>query len=134
MKNNIAKNINHKAKITRIITTNYELDFVEGEIYNNQGKAESWADSNINTQAFSPETKGEFTYLLVVNDVPCHLVDYNNQEEVKALGAENCNSEGEVLVSENAIFEIVEVPYCIEGDMEEVGYATIELKFIGFRK
>ena len=130
-KKDIAMNINHKADIARIIKTNYEIEFVEGEIYNNRGKIESWSDTERSTQAFNVENDGEYVYLITCKDVPCHLVDYNNEKECEILGAMDCEKEVEVLVLDTAIMRIDWVGS--EYDVEEMGYKTIELSFEGFK-
>lgn len=124
----LAKQINYKADVARIIKTNYELDFTEGSIYDNRGKAESWSDRSRSTQKFMPESDGKIEYVLYCDDVPCHLVDYDNENEVEILGAENCRSEAEVLVSPETKMKIVSGPQ--EIDFEEMGYYVIHLELI----
>lgn len=130
-KNEIAKNINHTADIARIISVNYELDLEEGQIYNNRGLTESWSDRSRSAQAFEPLVEG-IDYVFYANNVPCYLVDYTNKVITDILGATDCESEGEVLVRDDAVFEITYVS--TEDDCKEMGYYTVELEFIGFRE
>lgn len=129
LKDEIAKNINHVADITRIISVNYELDLKEGDMYDNRGKAESWADRNLNTRKFIPANKG-IEYLFTADNVPVHKVDYKNKKETEALGATGSESEGEVLVPSNAKFRVTYVSS--EYDYEEMGYYVVKLEFLGF--
>lgn len=129
LKDKIAKNINHVADITRIISVNYELDLKEGDMYDNRGKAESWADRNLNTRKFIPANKG-IEYLFTADNVPVHKVDYKNKKETEALGATGSESEGEVLVPSNAKFRITYVSS--EYDYKEMGYYVVKLEFLGF--
>ena len=130
IKDKIAKQINHKADIARIIAVNYELDLKEGEIYDNRGLAESWSDKDRSQQAFIPEIGGNIEYVFYANNVPCHLVDYSNIKETDSIGAADCETEGEVLIPSNAVFKIISEPYA--ADLEELGYYIVELEFIGF--
>lgn len=130
-KNEIAKNINYKTNIGRIISTNHKLNLSEGEIYDNQGKAESWMDRETVERDFVVENEATYTYYFTCDNVPCHKVDYTNQKEVEILGAENCEHECEVLVPANAILEIISEPY--DEDWKDMGYYTVELEFKGFK-
>lgn len=98
-KEELARNINGVKDLARTIATNWEMDFVEGQLYDNQGKAESWADRDNVKAAFIPESTGQIAYVLYCNQVPCHVVDYSNAEELDILGATDCKSEAECLVS-----------------------------------
>ena len=129
-KNELATIINHKANIIRTLSTNYQLDFIEGNNYDNWGNAESWQDESASS-SFTAENDCEYEYVLYCKNVPCHKVDYSINEECEVLDAENCESEGEVLVPANAIMEITYVS--ADEDAEEMGYYTVELEFKGFR-
>jgi len=128
MKSKLAQQINHTADIARTIKLNYELDLVEGELYDNRGKAESWTDRDKGTRSFIPETEGTIDYVFYCDNVPCHLVDYNNEEDVQVLGAEGCESEGEVLVAATTKMRIISGPQ--EVDFEEMGYYTVYLELV----
>lgn len=121
-KNDIARNITGVEEvITRVITSNYELDFTEDSIYDNLGKAESWSIDG----EFTPETNGQYVYLLKAYNVPVHHVDYSNEEELEILGATGCEKEKEVLVAAETKLVITWEPQ--EVDYEEMGYFVVEL-------
>jgi len=122
-KNDIARNITGTEKeITRVITSNYELDFTEDSIYDNLGKAESWSIGG----EFTPETKGQYVYLLKAYNVPVHHVDYSNEEELEILGATGCEGEKEVLVAAETKLVVTWEPQ--DTDYEEMGYFVVELE------
>ena len=55
--------------------------------------------------------------------VPCHKVDYNNDEEVEILDA--YEGEGEVLIPAGTKFKVLSVS--TDDDYEEMGYYEVEL-------
>lgn len=122
----IAKNINGVKDLARTITTNWEMDFQENAIYDNQGKVESWADRNNVKSAFSPETNSQITYVLYCDKVSCHTVDYTNAEECEILGATDCEGEAECLVLPETKMVITYVSS--EDDYKEMGYYVVELE------
>jgi len=119
--------INHKADLVRIITSSHKLDFYVGSVYDNRGKAESWSDDD-STMQFMPENDGDYIYALMCDSVPCFKVDYDNEEITKLLNAENCQSEGEVLVSPKTKMKVTS--NATDHDYEEMGYYQIILKLI----
>ena len=124
MKNNIAKQITGIEKeITRIIGTNYELDFTEGTIYENLGNAESWSIGG----EFTIENDYEYYYLLKAYNVPVHHVDYTNETELDMLGATDCEGEKEVLVAAETKLTITCEPQDV--DFEEMGYYVVEMEY-----
>jgi len=127
-KNELAQQINCEADLARTIRTNYELEFVEDEIYDNQNKVESWTDRENSQKSFIPENDGSYVYVLYCDNVPCHKVDYNNTEECDILGATDCESEAECLVSANTRMRITYVS--TEDDFKEMGYYTVEMELI----
>lgn len=127
-KNEIASQINYKADLARIIKTNWEMDFAVDEIYDNQGKAESWTDRAESKQSFISENDGSYEYVLYCDNVPCHKVDYTNLEECDALGAKDCESECECLVSANTKMIITYVSS--EDDFKEMGYYIVEMELV----
>ena len=124
----IAQNINATKDLARTIATNYELDFVEGQIYDNRNKVESWADRDNSTSAFKPESSGSITYVLYCSNVPCHAVDYDNEEETETLGATDCEYEAECLVLPETKMMITYVSS--EDDYKEMGYYTVEMEVV----
>lgn len=123
-KNDIARNITGIEKeITRVITSNYELDFTEDTIYDNLGKAESWSIGG----EFTPETSGTYKYLLKAYNVPVHHVDYSNEQELEILGATECEKEKEVLVAAETKLVVTWEPQ--DTDYEEMGYFVVELEY-----
>ena len=127
-KNEIANNINAVKDLARIIKTNWEMDFTEGEIYNNQGKAESWSDRSNSGQAFVPESTGTITYVLYCDQVPCHAVDYNNAKECEIIGATDCEDEAECIVPIDTKMRITYVSD--EYDYKEMGYYVVEMEIV----
>ena len=128
LKNELAKNINAVKDLGRIITTNFELDFTEGTIYDNHGKVESWTDRDNSKVAFIPETTGKIMYVLHCDQVPCHAVDYSNAEECDLLGATDCESEAECLVPSDTKMRITYVSS--EDDYREMDYYLIEFELV----
>jgi len=129
-KNEIAQNINGVKDLGRIIATNWEMDFVEGEIYDNKGNAESWTDRDNSTVAFEPASGngGPITYVLHCNQVPCHVVDYENEDECLSISATDCEDEAECLVSPETKMIITFVS--TEDDFDEMGYYLVELELV----
>ncbi|MBC1851203.1 hypothetical protein [Listeria seeligeri] len=124
-RNEIAKDINAKISgLGRNINTNWELGFEKGQVITLE-KQESWSDG------------GEFTvcndcpveyFFQIENEVPCHVVDYDNEDEVIALGAEDCEDEKEVLLPAGTKLEVV---YGEDAsDNEEMGYYTVIFRYI----
>ena len=113
-KDEIARNINYKTDLCRIIILNYEDAFKEGEIYDNQGKAESWMCSD-GTENFQPELLNGIEYDLYVDDIECHKVNYNSEAECDVLGATGCEVEGECLLSAETKLRVTSCSY--EDDM-----------------
>lgn len=128
-KNELANNINEIKDLARTITTNWEMDFQEGQIYDNQGKAESWSDRDNSKAAFRPESGGQITYIMYCNQVPCHVVDYGNAEECELLGATDCEGEAECLVPPETKMVISYISS--EDDYKEMGYYVVELELAG---
>lgn len=123
-KNEIArKTTGVEKEITRIIGSNYQLDFTEDTIYDNLGKAESWSIGG----EFTVENKYEYYYLLKAYNVPVHHVDYTNEDETNILGAIDCEKENEVLVAAETKLRITWEPQDI--DFEEMGYYVVEMEY-----
>ena len=120
----IARDINANIKgISRQIQVDYLLDYEEGQIIENQGQ--SWTDGG----EFTVENPAEYTYILsCINECPCHVVDYNNKEEMYALAADDCEREKEVLVSQGTKFRVVSVGS--QADMDETGFIAIEVEYM----
>ena len=124
-KNEIANKINCKADLARIITLNYKGAFKAGDIYDNRGKAESWMCSD-STEDFDPELENSVEYVLYVNNIDCHKVDYDNDEECDVLDANGCESEGECLLPAETKLKIISVSS--DEDFEEMGFYEVELE------
>lgn len=123
-KNEIARNITGTEEvITRVIASNYELDFTEDSIYDNLGKAESWS---VDGEFKMENNYGQYIYLLKAYNVPVHHVDYNNEEELETIGATGCEKEKEVLVAAETKLVVTWEPQDI--DYEEMGYFVVELE------
>ena len=126
-KNDIAKKVNCKTSLTRIIMLNYKNAFNVGDIYDNRGKAESWMCSD-STEDFDPELENSVEYVLYVNNIDCHKVDYDNDEECDVLDANGCESEGECLLPAETKLKIISVSS--DEDFEEMGFYEVELEKI----
>ncbi|EIZ2537913.1 hypothetical protein MOZ20_002162 [Listeria monocytogenes] len=124
-RNEIAKDINAKiAGLGRSIQTNWELGFEEGQVITLE-KQESWTNGGAFTVC--NDCPVEY-YFEIENEVPCHVVDYNNENEVIALGAKDCEGEKEVLLPAGTKLEVV---YGEDAsDNEEMGYYTVIFKYL----
>ena len=129
-KNKIAEDINYIApNMARTIAVDSDLSLKEGELYDNRGKAESWDAGG--EMSFEPKDTGDIIYVFYAKNVPVHKVDYNNETEVEVLNA--VEGEGEVLVPKNAVFKIISAPENIEDHIDDIGYVSIDLEFLGFK-
>jgi len=126
-KNELAKQTNHKADLVRIFTSVHKIDFLEGATYDNLGNAESWSDDD-STMNFLPEVDGEYTYVIMCDNVPCYKVDYDNEEVTEMLNATGCESEGECLVATDTKMRVIRT--ATDDDNEEMGYYQITLEVI----
>ena len=124
-KNEIANKINYKADRARIIMLNYKNAFKVGDIYDNRGKAESWMGPG-STEDFDPELENSVEYVLRIDDIECHKVDYDNDEECDVLDADGCESEGECLLPAETKLKITAVSS--DEDFEEMGFYEVELE------
>ena len=124
-KNEIANKINYKADLARIIMLNYKNAFKVGDIYDNRGKAESWTGPD-GTEDFYPELENSVEYVLYVDDIECHKVDYNSEAECDVLGATGCEVEGECLLPAETKLKITAVSS--DEDFEEMGFYEVELE------
>lgn len=124
-KNEIANKINYKADLARIIMLNYKNAFKVGDIYDNRGKAESWTGPD-GTEDFYPELENSVEYVLYVDDIECHKVDYDNDEECDVLDADGCESEGECLLPAETKLKIISVSS--DEDFEEMGFYEVDLE------
>lgn len=124
-KNEIANKINYKADLARIIVLNYKGAFKAGDIYDNRGKAESWMGPD-STEDFDPELENSVEYVLRIDDIECHKVDYDNDEECDVLDADGCESEGECLLPAETKLKIISVSS--DEDFEEMGFYEVELE------
>ena len=124
-KNDIANKINYKADLTRIIVLNYKGAFKVGNVYDNRGKAESWMCSD-STEDFDPELENSVEYVLYVDNIECHKVEYDNDEECDVLDAGGCESEGECLLPAETKLKITAVSS--DEDFEEMGFYEVGLE------
>lgn len=121
----LAKEVNARHNIFRQIAVDSKIDLKEGDIYDNRGKIESWAISSPYAD-FNIENDNKIVYVFNCKNVPCHEVNYDNEEEVEVLNA--CDGEMEVLVLPSQKMRIVSV-YSDE-DYEEIGYYEVELEIV----
>ncbi|WP_242944249.1 hypothetical protein [Clostridium botulinum] len=123
----IARDVNCKDNLTRIIVVDNKLDLKEGQIYNNMGNIDSWMGSH-STENFMPELDNEYMYVFQCSNVPCHEVDYENEEECEILDCEGCESEGECLVLPNVKMKIINIGS--DEDLRELGYIPVSLELV----
>jgi len=123
-KNELANKINATLNLCRVITSSDDCLFTVGEMYDNRGSAESWAGPD--SQGFNCESDYGYEYALYVNDCPCHVVDYDNEEETDILDA--FEAEGECLVPAETKMKIVSVSS--KEDYEEMGYYEVRLEIV----
>lgn len=100
-KEQIANDINATEDISRtIVLSAREADaFVEGMIYDNRGQAESWTVDGEYNSADDFRNTNTVDVNLVCENVPCHLVDYEDEEECSVLGCYGCEAEDEAIVA-----------------------------------
>lgn len=124
----LSKNINNVAKgLCRTISVDRKLDLREGDLYNNQGKVESWQDDNAK-MGFRPEIEDELIYSFIVENVPCFKVNYEDEELCEFLDCIGCEDESECLVHPDIKFVITRVS--TDEDFKEMGYYEILLEEI----
>lgn len=100
-KNEIAKQITTELSgLYRTIRTNWELGYAEGDIITIEN-AESWTTGGDFSVGNDCPVEYQFE---IENYCPVHEVDYSNVEELNILGAEDFESENEVLISAGAKF------------------------------
>ncbi|MBC1491379.1 hypothetical protein HCI99_06025 [Listeria booriae] len=124
-KEDLARSINSNIHgLSRLIETNYTLDYEEGDIITIEN-AESWTDGG----QFTVESTQEYTYCFTIeNSVPCHVVDYTNEEETDVLSAVDCEHEKEVLIAAGTKFKVAYVSN--DDDFAEMGYYAIDLEYV----
>ena len=99
-KQQIAENINSCETLVRNIFL-YDFDMQIGQVYDNRGKCESWTIARFAEEDFSSDTASGIKVSLICDNVPCHSVDYDNTEECEILGATDCGTEHEAIVSKD---------------------------------
>lgn len=128
-KETLSKDINFIAPLAvRTIGIQNEFTFKKGDMIINK-KSESWqcnSDSNFNIE--NPNYKIEVVFYC--KNLPCHKVDYDNEEEVEILNA--VKGEGEVLVPAGTHFKILDVGTI--DDIKDVGYISIDLEYVKERR
>lgn len=122
----IAKEINYKGKALRTIRVNEKLDIKVGDEYKFYKEVESWQGEN-SYYNFEPLADG-LEYTFEIEEIEGHEVDYENEEECEVLGAEDCESEGEVLITNDKRMRIKYIS--TDEDYKEIGYYSVELELI----
>ena len=122
----IAKEINYKGKALRTIRVNEKLDIKVGDEYKFYKDVESWQGEN-SYYNFEPLADG-LEYTFEIEEIEGHEVDYENEEECEVLGAEDCESEGEVLITNDKRMRIKYIS--TDEDYKEIGYYSVELELI----
>jgi hypothetical protein len=120
----IAQDINFQGNLFRTIRVDNKLDLKEGDIYNNQGRIESWC-TQYGTYSV-PEFHGEYEYFFRVKNAKGHEVDYENKEECETIGATDCEDECEVLILPTQKLRVVDV----SESFDDVGYCEVELEVV----
>ena len=122
----IAKEINYKGKALRTIRVNEKLDIKVGDEYKFYKEVESWQGEN-SYYNFEPLADG-LEYTFEIEEIEGHEGDYENEEECEVLGAEDCESEGEVLITNDKRMRIKYIS--TDEDYKEIGYYSVELELI----
>ena len=125
-KNELAREIDRVANISRTIAVVAKLDLVVGNFYNNRDRAESWTDIDEATDGFIPELEHAITYVFLCDNVPVHAVDYDNAAEVETLNAYAV--EAEVVVAATTRMIITDVSD--DNDFEQMGYYEVSLEIV----
>ncbi|KGL46373.1 hypothetical protein EP56_01930 [Listeriaceae bacterium FSL A5-0209] len=121
----VANDINGSiANLGRALNLNWEMGYEEGQIIILETE-ESWSNGG----SFTVCNDFSVSYqLFIENEVPCHIVDYTNESELKAIGAEGCNDEKECLIPAGTKLRVIQGEQSI--DLEEMGYYTIQLEYV----
>ena len=123
----IAKEINYEGKAVRTIQVRNKLDIKVGDEYKFYKEVESWQGINC-TSNFLVESEDVFEYVFEIENIKGHEVDYENEEECVVLDAEGCESEGEVLITNDNRMRIKYIS--TDEDYKEMGYYSVELELI----
>lgn len=134
-KNMIANLKNIKTDLTRIISLNYELEIGEGQKWNNQNEATSWADGD-SGKAFETRDNGSIEYVLFAKDVEGYKVQYFDYDKLFddlyiELGDEEAERIAEELSEDEVYIELMEL-LGADGAMEDESEVLVpkETEFI----
>ncbi|MBC6300289.1 hypothetical protein [Listeria booriae] len=121
----VSKDINGSISgLGRALNVNWEMGYEEGQIITLENE-ESWSDGGM----FAVGNDLPVSYqLFIENEVPCHIVDYTNEEEIQAIGAEECEDEKECLIPAGTKLRVLQGEQ--EIDLQEMGYYTIHLEYV----
>jgi hypothetical protein len=124
----LAAQINGTSTLCRTINVESKLEIKIGDMYNNRGKTESWQGENADS-SFVNETQYGYEYVFICREkVPCHFVDYDNEEECEFLDCVDMSHEGEVLISKDTKFRIVDIAN--DDDYKEMGYYEVVVELV----
>ena len=122
----ISKEINFEGKVCRSIKVDEKLNIEIGQEYKFFHEVESWGDQY---SEFRVENYNEIEYFFTCKNAKGHKVDYEDEEEVEILDAENCENESEVLIHKDTQKFIIK-SVSSDSDFEEMGYYEVELEVI----
>ncbi|MBC6301524.1 hypothetical protein [Listeria booriae] len=121
----VAKDINGSISgLGRQLNLNWEMGYEDNQIITLENE-ESWSDGGMFTVCNDFPVSYQ---LFIENEVPCHIVDYTNEDELKAIGAEECEDERECLIPAGTKLRVLQGEQAI--DLQEMGYYTIHLEYI----
>lgn len=123
-KNKLAENINYEGEMYREMAFAVEQDYKVGDIVK---LGQSWTDGG-NYSAWSEF--GGVKYGFYCKSGRGHKVDYDalTDDEAYLLGCEDCESENEILVSNEQEFRITSIS--TEEDFEEMGFYSVDVEMI----
>lgn len=126
LREKLAQNINFEGALHRVMAFRFTQNYEEGQQLT---LGQCWTNGG----DYQPETDmfGKYKYLFICENGKGFKIDYDEltEDEMYILGCEDCESENEVLVSKDQIFEIVSVNSTDE-DFAEMGFYEIKVKMI----
>ena len=123
-KSEIAQDINFEGQVGRSIAVDEKLNLEVGQEYKFFHEVESWGNR---WSEFHIENYNTIEYHFSCKSAKGHEVDYENEEEVEALNAENCENECEVLIHKDTQKFIIK-SVSNDEDFKEMGYYEVELE------
>jgi hypothetical protein len=125
VRNEMAKDINYEGEMLRTISYKSKQEFEVGQ----QLKlGQCWTDGG---DYVEDSVFGKCIYLFTCKNGKGHKIDYDEltDEQREALCIYECESENEIVVDSETVFEIIKINSTDE-DFEEMGFYDIEVKMI----